>query len=92
MTKKREDLDMAAITDEAIIRYLDDRALTGAVPFQKLPPEDKDRLRHAFIPVIWSAIPSILAQLAEKPVATDGTPDEILAGFTVPDSLEGLIL
>lgn len=92
MTKKREDLDMATITDEAIRRYLDDRAVTWATPFQKLSTGEKDRLRHAFIPVIWSAIPSILAQLAEKPVTADGTPEEILAGFTVPDSLEGLTL
>lgn len=90
MSKKRDELNMAAITDAAITRYLDERALTGAVPFHKLPNEEQERLRRVFLPVIWNALPSILEHLAEEPVIADQTTDEILAGFTVPDSLEGL--
>lgn len=90
--KKREELDMTAIVDEAITAYLSDRKMTGATPFDKLTPDEKIRLRQTFLPVIWSALPSILEQLNTKQITAEESPDEILAGFTVPDSLEGLTL
>jgi hypothetical protein len=92
MTKKREDLDMATIVDGAVASYLDDRKLTGAIPFEKMTPAEQKRMREAFLPVIWSAIPSILTQLNAKVVTEEETSEEILADFMVPDSLEGLIL
>jgi hypothetical protein len=92
MTKKREELDMATIVDEAITAYLSDRLLTGAKPFETMTPAEKDRMRQTFLPVIWSALPSILTQLNAKPITAEETEEEILADFTVPDSLEGLVL
>lgn len=92
MMKKREDLDMATIVDEAISNYLDDRKLTGAVPFDEMPPADLKRMREVFLPVIWSAIPSVLTQVNAKVITAEESPEEILAEFTVPDTLEGLTL
>lgn len=91
MMKKREDLDMATIIDEAISNYLDDRKLTGAVPFENLKPAELKRMREVFLPVIWSALPGILTQLNAKVITAEESEEEILAGFTVPDSLEGLV-
>ncbi|ACL42019.1 hypothetical protein Achl_4068 (plasmid) [Pseudarthrobacter chlorophenolicus A6] len=92
MTKNREDLHMESIVNDAIANYLEDRKLTGAAPFEKQSPAELDRLRRVFLPVIWSALPSILTQLNAKKVAAEETQEEILADFKVPDSLEGLIL
>ncbi|WP_422758911.1 hypothetical protein [Paenarthrobacter sp. C1] len=89
--KKREDLDMATIVDEAISNYLDGHKLTGAVPFEDLHPEQLKRMREAFLPVIWSAIPGILTQLNAKVITAEETEEEILADFQVPDTLEGLV-
>ncbi|MET4144256.1 hypothetical protein ABIB45_001123 [Arthrobacter sp. UYCo732] len=90
MTKNREELDIQTIVDAAISNYLDDRKLTGAAPFENQPPAELARLRQVFFPVIWSALPGILTQLNAKPVSAEETADEILADFSVPDSLEGL--
>lgn len=90
MTKNREDLDMATIVDEAISNYLADRKLTGAAPFEEQTPEELRRLRQVFLPVIWSALPSVLTQVNARVVTAEETPEEILADFKVPDSLEGL--
>ncbi len=87
----REDLDMATIVDGAITAYLQDRTMTGAAPFEMLSPVEKNRMRQVFLPVIWSALPSILAQLNEPPFTAEESPEDILAGFQVPDSLEGLV-
>lgn len=92
MKKNRQNLDMETIVNEAIANYLEDRKLTGAIPYEKMPPEELARLRTVFLPVIWSAIPTILAQLNSKTVRADQTPEEILSEFHVPDTLEGLIL
>ena len=92
MMKKREDLDMATIVDEAISNYLDDRKLTGAVPFDKMTPAELTRMREVFLPVIWSALPSVLTQVNAKTIAAEETSEEILAEFKVPDTLEGLTL
>lgn len=92
MMKNREELDMKTIVDAAISNNLDDRKLTGAVPLEKMPPAELNRLRQVFLPVIWSALPSVLAQPNAKVLTAEETPDEILADFKVRDSLEGLIL
>lgn len=91
MMKKREELDMATIVDEAISNYLSDRKLTGAAPFEEQSPAELTRLRQVFLPVIWSALPSILTQLNAKVITAEETEEEILADFTVPDTLEGLV-
>lgn len=91
MMKKREDLDMATIVDEAISNYLDARKLTGAVQFENLSQADLKRMREVFLPVIWSAIPGVLTQVNAKAITAEETEEEILAGFNVPDSLEGLV-
>jgi hypothetical protein len=91
MMKKREDLDMATIVDEAISNYLDARKLTGAVQFENLSQPELKRMREVFLPVIWSALPSVLTQLNAKVITAEETEEEILSGFKVPDSLEGLI-
>lgn len=91
MMKKREDLDMATIVDEAISNCLDGRKLTGAVQFENLGPAELKRMREAFLPVIWSALPSVLTQLNARVITAEETKEEILADFKVPDSLEGLI-
>lgn len=92
MTKNREDLDLETVVDDAIANYLEDRKLTGAAPFEKQSSAELDRLRRVFLPVIWSALPSILTQLNAKEITAEETQEEILADFKVPDSLEGLIL
>ncbi|MGX1161011.1 hypothetical protein FBY31_0625 [Arthrobacter sp. SLBN-100] len=89
--KNRKKLDMRTIVDEAISNYLDDRKLTGAAAFEKQSPEELIRLRHVFFPVIWSALPSILTQMNAKVITAEETEEEILAGFEVPDALEGLV-
>lgn len=91
MTKKREELDMATIIDSAVKSYLEDSVLTGAPPFGKFGPAEKERLRQAFPPVIWSAWPAIIEQFAAVPVIAVETEKDILAELTVPNSLEGLI-
>jgi hypothetical protein len=90
MMKKREELDMATIVDAAIADYAEGRLLTGAVPFEKMTPDQLKRMRDVFFPVIWSAIPSILTQLDTAVVSKDEY-EEILAGFKVPDTLDGLV-
>jgi hypothetical protein len=89
--KSREELDISTIVDEAISNYLADRKLTGAKPFEEQAPAELKRLREVFLPVIWSALPSVLTQLNAKQVTAEETPEEILADFKVPDTLEGLI-
>lgn len=89
MNKTRDDLDLAVITDAAITGYLEDRQLTGAKPFAELSPAEKSRLRQVFLPVIWSAIPSVIEQLLPAPAETEEE-SAILASFEVPDTLEGL--
>ncbi|MFB9714308.1 hypothetical protein [Arthrobacter methylotrophus] len=91
MMKKREDLDMATIVDEAISNYADSRKLTGAVPFEQMSQAQLKRMREVFLPVIWSAVPAILTQLNAKAILAEETQEEILADFKVPDTLEGLI-
>lgn len=91
MMKKREDLDMATIVDEAISNYTDARKLTGAVPFENMSQAELKRMREVFLPVIWSALPTVLTQLNAKVITAEETEEEILADFQVPDSLEGLI-
>lgn len=91
MNKTPADLDMAAIIDSAITKYLDDRKLTGAVPFEKMTAVEKVHIRQAFAPVIASALPAILEQLNAKQIAAEETEEEILSGFEVPDTLEGLL-
>ncbi|MBG0738944.1 hypothetical protein IV500_05840 [Paeniglutamicibacter antarcticus] len=92
MMKKRENLDMATILEETIFNYLEDRKLTGSIQIENIGPAQLEQMRQAFLPVIWSALPSILTQLNAKALTAEEAPDEILAGFTVPDTLEGLIL
>lgn len=88
MTKKREDLDMTAIVDAAFNSLLESKGLTRTLGPDVLSAGKIEQLKRSMIQPIWHAIPAIIAALEEKPVETD---EEILAGFNVPDSLDGLL-
>jgi hypothetical protein len=86
MTKKREDLDMTTIVDQAFRSWLEASALPGTMA--QLPPEKLEQMKRSMVSPIWHAIPAIIAALEAKELETD---EEILAGFNVPDSLDGLL-
>lgn len=86
MTKKREDLDLTSIVDQAFNSWLEANSLPGMMA--KLPPEKLEQMKRSMVAPIFHAIPALIAALEEKPMESD---EEIVASFSVPDSLEGLI-
>lgn len=86
MTKKREDLDMTTIVDQAFNSWLEASALPGTMA--TLPPEKLEQMKRSMVAPIWHAIPHLIAALEEKPLETD---EEIIASFSIPDSLEGFL-
>lgn len=92
--KKREDLDLTTIVDQAFRSYLEATAMPGAT--NMLPAAKLEQMKRAWVSPIHHAIPHIIAALDETP-APEGEDEEadehakILATFKVPDSLDGLI-
>lgn len=63
------------------------RRIEGAEPFEERPKAVQERLLAQLTPIVWSALPEILAQVEkarEKQV-------QAADGFVIPDSLEGLL-
>lgn len=82
--KKRADLDMATILNATLEKNLAVHAshTTEKVPgWADLSPQKQSDLRESIMPIIWHALPAIIAQLSE---------DEI-EPLLVPDTLEGLL-
>lgn len=79
---------MTAIVDAAFNSLLESKGLTRTLGPDVLSAGKIEQLKRSMIQPIWHAIPAIIAALEEKPVETD---EEILAGFNVPDSLDGLL-
>jgi hypothetical protein len=97
--KKREDLDLTTIVDQAFRSYLEATAMPGTI--NMLPPAKIEAMKRAWVGPIFHAIPHIIDALEGRhPAVTDGEdePDaeaaehaQILASFKVPDSLDGLL-
>jgi hypothetical protein len=94
--KKREDLDLTTIVDQAFRSYLEATAMPGT--FDMLPAAKLEQMKRAWIRPIYYAIPHLIDALEGKAVETAGEPDaeaaehaRILASFKVPDNLDGLI-
>jgi hypothetical protein len=85
MTKKREDLDLTTIVDQAFSSWLEATSLPGIMG--TLPPAKVEQMKRSMVAPIFHAIPHIIDALEEKPLETD---EDIVAAFSVPDSLEGL--
>lgn len=85
MTKKREDLDLTTIVDQAFSSWLEATSLPGTMA--ALTPGKREQMKRSMVAPIFHAIPHIIAALEEKPLETD---EEILSKFSIPDSLEGL--
>lgn len=88
--KKREDLDLTTIVDQAFNSWLEANSLPGLMA--KLPPAKLEAMKRNMIGPIYHAIPHIIAALEENPAATvEDEHEQILASFKVPDNLDGLL-
>ena len=90
MTKKPEDLDMTTLVDRTFKAMLDATMLPGTIDL--LTAAQKEAMKRSMLRPIHFALPVILEMLAEDEAAAKAESDEeIIAGFTVPDSLDGLL-
>lgn len=88
--KKREDLDLTTIVDQAFNSWLEANSLPGLMA--KLPPAKLEAMKRNMIGPIFHAIPHIIAALEENPAQTvEEDHEQILSSFTVPDTLDGLL-
>lgn len=88
--KKREDLDLTTIVDQAFNSWLEANAMPGMMG--ALPPAKIEAMKRSMVGPIYHAIPHIIAALDETPAATEEDEQEkIIASFRVPDSLDGLL-
>lgn len=81
----RENPDMTPIMKQSATAYV--ARIEGAEPFEERPKAVQERLLAQLTPIVWSALPEILAQVEkarEKQV-------QAADGFVIPDSLEGLL-
>lgn len=81
----RENLDMTPIMKQAATAYL--ARIEDSEPFDEMPKVVQERLLAQLTPIVWSALPEILAQVEKA----RGNQTEALGEFVVPDSLEGLL-
>lgn len=81
--KKREELDMTAIVDATVVAVHESKGSPGG----PIDPVAKNLMGAALMPVIWHTVQAVLDQLAQDEAVGAEDP---AAGFTVPDSLEGL--
>jgi hypothetical protein len=83
MTIKREDLDMTAIVDSAFQSLVASKGLTSTLSGDVLPKAKIEQMKRSMVTPIWHAINEILSQVQVK------SDEDILAAFTIPDTLEG---
>lgn len=88
--KKREDLDLTTIVDQAFNSWLEANSLPGLMG--KLPPAKLEAMKRNMIGPIFHAIPHIIAALEETPAESiEDEHEKIISSFTVPDTLDGLL-
>jgi len=84
MNIKREDLDMTAIVEAAFNSMVEAKGLTSTLSEDVLSKETIERMKRSMVAPIWHALNEILSQVQGK------SHEDILAAFTIPDTLEGL--
>lgn len=83
MTLKREDLDMTAIVEAAFNSLVGSKGLTATLSEDVLPKAKIEQMKRSMVAPIWHALNEILSQVQAK------SDEDILAAFTIPDTLEG---
>ncbi|HEX9088485.1 MAG TPA: hypothetical protein VF867_13275 [Arthrobacter sp.] len=83
MTIKREDLDMTAIVEAAFQSLVEAKGLTSTLSEDVLPKAKIEQMKRSMVAPIWHSLNEILSQVQAK------SDEDILAAFTIPDTLEG---
>lgn len=83
MTINREDLDMTAIVEAAFNSMVEAKGLTATLSEDVLSKAKIEQMKRSMVGPIWHAINEILSQVQAK------SDEDILAAFTIPDTLEG---
>lgn len=83
MTVKREDLDMTAIVEAAFQSLVASKGLTATLSEDVLPKAKIEQMKHSMVIPTWHALNEVLSQVQAK------SDEDILAAFSIPDTLEG---